>query len=183
MRPITTKVTVHAISRECSLTTSKRQLAFLLFAAAITCLVTVAIGAESLGQIEHRLNRNAYQLCGLVTKVTGSFCWKYVDYGCYCGLHTTSTADPVDDTDACCRVHDNCYGSLFNWCHWLNSPVWFVVYSWECPENRCACTDSPKDNPCDYHTCLCDLILAQCLQNTTYNDEFFHYKKETCYKT
>ncbi|BFZ13276.1 hypothetical protein BsWGS_16315 [Bradybaena similaris] len=137
----------------------------------------MSIESESLGQ--PRLKRNAIQLCRIIGHHTGRFCMDYDTYGCYCGGGLTSTLDPVDDVDNCCRQHDACYDTLSNHCYWWWLSL-LVTYNWDCTDASCSCTDSPTDRECHYHTCQCDLMLGQCLQNATYNQEFYNYTRTAC---
>lgn len=50
-------------------------------------------------------------------------------YGNWCGPGVSGPAAPIDDLDACCMTHDNCYGREGN-------------YSCSCDEALCNCVQN-----------------------------------------
>ncbi|KAL4233173.1 hypothetical protein ACF0H5_007857 [Mactra antiquata] len=122
-----------------------------------------------------RNKRNAFQLCSLVNMYTGSSCLRYTPYGCFCGYGQQGST-PVDDTDRCCKDHDDCYGEIHTQGHctlWIGM---FVGYTYNC-EPTCTCTNV---NKCARKVCECDLQLAKCLGKTSYNQSFRHYDRRQC---
>ncbi|ESO83429.1 hypothetical protein LOTGIDRAFT_222658 [Lottia gigantea] len=143
----------------------------------LPCFVLLYLNVESFQPSHSRHKRTIFQLCGLINYYTGISCWNYNDYGCFCGLGN-SGHKPVDNSDACCRKHDNCYGRLN--CYWYY-PQW-IGYEIDCNNSTCACQDDPVDYACARSVCECDLRLAQCLRDAspTYNEHYKNYDRVLC---
>ncbi|XP_033101468.1 phospholipase A2-like [Anneissia japonica] len=66
-------------------------------------LTLVAVASANVGQFGDMIH----------CQTDRSFITSWLDYdgyGCYCGLG--GTGKPIDDTDQCCLIHDNCYDSV-----------------------------------------------------------------------
>lgn len=63
-------------------------------------------------------------------------------YGNYCGTRNgnAGTDSPINDVDACCKVHDDCLGTIWDWCN---------------PLNRCQCD-------CALANCVARTLVASC---------------------
>lgn len=87
------------------------------------------------------------------------------DYGCWCGKGGRGIT--VDETDECCKTHDNCYteagdvaGSFF--------PSIFEVphtetYAWQCSDATATCSGE-KNTEFEQAVCECDLKAAECFK-------------------
>ncbi|KAK6168844.1 hypothetical protein SNE40_020016 [Patella caerulea] len=141
------------------------------------CTVFFGLSVISLPLDQHREKRTIFQLCGLINFYTERSCWDYNDYGCFCGLGN-SGHKPVDDADACCRKHDNCYGSLA--CYWY-IPQW-TGYEIQCNNSTCTCLDDTQTNACARSVCECDVNLASCLKDAgeTFSDNYRNYNRHLC---
>ncbi|CAH3104332.1 unnamed protein product [Pocillopora meandrina] len=76
-----------------------------------------------------RTQRNLVQFHNMIKCTTSRSSVYYVDYGCYCGYG--GTGNPLDATDRCCQVHDECYGRIMkdpDLCTFSSSVYW-KIYS------------------------------------------------------
>jgi secretory phospholipase A2 len=81
-----------------------------------------------------------------------------------CGLG--GSGDPVDGTDACCQVHDSCYGDIMNnRTRFLACSPYFAFY--DCDFDTA--TELPycisKQDSCSYRVCECDRIATTCFKH------------------
>ncbi|XP_059166721.1 phospholipase A2 'basic'-like [Physella acuta] len=116
--------------------------------------------------------RSIFNLAGLLTQATGrDGAIYYNGYGCFCGLGGYGT--PVDDTDRCCKAHDDCYGTI------MDCWPYVVDYKYSCSGNNCTC--APSNTFCGQKSCKCDLDFANCAARSKYNAIYWNYdKKNKC---
>ncbi|KAJ3590632.1 hypothetical protein NHX12_008582 [Muraenolepis orangiensis] len=90
----------------------------------------------------------------------------YNNYGCWCGFG--GRAEPVDDMDMCCKLHDMCYKTckLTPGC---SSLIHFRGYRFTCDNRQATC--SASNNNCQAALCECDRVAAHCFARTEYNPE------------
>ncbi|XP_022087337.1 phospholipase A2 AP-PLA2-I-like isoform X2 [Acanthaster planci] len=113
----------------------------------------------------------------------------YNHYGCYCGLGGAGT--PLDATDTCCYVHDNCY---------THSPCSINVFQYSIPYKKsvssCGTADATitckkasdypwyygSEKDCAEAICNCDKDLAYCFRETrsTYNEAYRNWSNSKC---
>lgn len=137
--------------------------------------MVILSGLSADGLIHSRQRRNAFQMCSLINMYTGNSCLSYNPYGCFCG-YGQQGSNPVDDTDRCCKEHDDCYGEVHSRNHCFFWSGLFVGYQYDCTK-ACRCLDVEK---CARKVCECDLKLAECLGKATYNTGFKDYDRRQC---
>ncbi|XP_068018940.1 LOW QUALITY PROTEIN: basic phospholipase A2 sphenotoxin subunit B-like [Melanerpes formicivorus] len=116
------------------------------------------------------------QLYKMIKKATGkNALLHYSSYGCYCGLGGRGT--PLDATDRCCQLHDQCYSSLCRWYH-CNAMAQTYSFSWLGGHPTCN-----EESWCSHHSCECDLSLALCLKGTSRSYKWRHlfHNRNKCY--
>lgn len=145
----------------------------IFFCALILLLISVY---QSDGHSLIRTRRNAFQMCNLINKYTGISCFNYNPYGCFCGYGQRGS-NPVDAVDRCCKVHDDCYGEAHTKNHCYFWSGMFVGYKVDC-EDDCECPDQEK---CARKVCECDVKLAQCLGESSFNATFKNYDRSQCF--
>ncbi|XP_013394098.1 basic phospholipase A2 Vb-2 [Lingula anatina] len=131
----------------------------------------------------HRLG-NLLQLGNLISCYTGRSELDYIYYGCYCG--PGGKGIPVDAADACCQVHDNCYGQVkaTGTCPFDTDP-YFRTYRYTGCGSRAPAQCVPASSyifsgTCRAAICQCDLALAQCLGGSPFNKQYEFYDKSSC---
>ncbi|KAJ7337922.1 Phospholipase A2, major isoenzyme [Desmophyllum pertusum] len=121
-----------------------------------------------------RTERNLIQFHSMITCTTSLSSSYYIDYGCYCGYGGKGT--PVDDTDRCCKVHDECYESIQNsdLCS-FSSAVYWKKYK-RLDDTCTGCADA--DGTCKRAICECDGAAARCFAETehTYNEKYYNWQ-------
>ncbi|GFR83364.1 phospholipase A2 [Elysia marginata] len=95
----------------------------------------IDVSSGAISRHPHSIHkRNLFQLCELVSRHTNRGCLEYNYYGCFCGWGNAASHH-VDATDACCRMHDDCYGRVSCWFY-----PQLVTYSFLCSGDTCSCT-------------------------------------------
>ncbi|XP_027045607.1 basic phospholipase A2 homolog 1-like [Pocillopora damicornis] len=123
-----------------------------------------------------RTQRNLVQFHNMIKCTTSRSSLYYVDYGCYCGYG--GTGNPLDATDRCCQVHDECYGRIMkdpDLCTFSSSVYW-KIYS---RDDTCTgCVD--EEGSCERAICECDGAAARCFAESEWNEEHYNYPSEHC---
>ncbi|GAB6029336.1 hypothetical protein CHUAL_005105 [Chamberlinius hualienensis] len=97
----------------------------------------------------------------------------FINYGRYCGLGGSGYA--LDETDNCCKLHDECYTQVKNTheCSNLSDGFYyFLGYSWEKSEDgdvRCVAANDTALGLCSADLCQCDVDIVHCIASTPYN--------------
>ncbi|CAK8697458.1 uncharacterized protein LOC143468693 [Clavelina lepadiformis] len=92
----------------------------------------------------------------------------YGSYGCFCGF--SGKGVPIDDTDKCCKRHDECYAEAENITKtFLESLIIigstiFTSYDSECREGKVVCA---KNSPFKDKLCNCDKEAALCFHKAS----------------
>ncbi|KAL9984688.1 hypothetical protein ACROYT_G007014 [Oculina patagonica] len=113
-------------------------------------------------------------ICG-----TGRNPFDYNGYGCFCGIGGHGT--PVDDTDRCCQVHDDCYTAVSNS---GSCPFSWAVYA--IPYSRKECYGCEPASyywfygKCRHALCKCDSEAVQCFKRSKFNPSFMNYSRDKC---
>ncbi|XP_022112257.1 phospholipase A2 AP-PLA2-I-like [Acanthaster planci] len=152
---------------------------------------TVALArAASTGDIQ-----NVYQF-GKMIMCLGDLGYfeglEYNGYGCYCGYGGEGT--PLDETDTCCKLHDECYGraktdEIGCWAIETYGTIYdYEKYTDESGNCAIKCTKE-EDYPwyvirtkCKAFMCECDRIGAQCFadKRSTFNPKLIDYDNDNC---
>ncbi|XP_067019417.1 basic phospholipase A2 PA-12C-like [Acropora muricata] len=101
--------------------------------------------------------RNLLQFGGMIHCATRRWALEYNGYGCWCGLGGSGT--PVDDTDKCCRAHDNCYDDAIK----KECNPYVTSYS------RKGCTGCASTSKCGRIVCHCDAVAARCFAKAKFD--------------
>mmetsp|Transcript_45125 Transcript_45125/g.71694 ORF Transcript_45125/g.71694 Transcript_45125/m.71694 type:complete len:139 (+) Transcript_45125:128-544(+) len=123
----------------------------------LCCVLLCKLAAGHEAQTAKKVKRNLVQFGHMIKCATGRSPLDYINYGCYCGWG--GGGYPVDDTDRCCKEHDECYGQVGKLC-WPKVVLYF----------RYQCTGcSGLNNSCQSHVCECDRKAALCFKRSHYN--------------
>ena len=126
-------------------------------------LLTAALADEELdAPIHKRSKRSLYTFNNLIrcyfADVSVSL---YFDYGCYCGKGGYGI--PLDETDMCCYVHDQCYGQVYN--KYLlddySYQLYTTSYDFTCA-NKIGHCNATKNGDFQQALCECDRVAAEC---------------------
>lgn len=117
----------------------------------------------------------------------------YIGYGCYCGFGGSGT--PVDGTDGCCKVHDNCYYEVEDSgvCGFENQ-IYLADYVYATAKCGTSSADIACQKAADYGPrehlwpecaaalCECDKSAVQCFAANaeTYSDAYKRYDSQMC---
>ncbi|KAK7107397.1 basic phospholipase A2-like [Littorina saxatilis] len=147
--------------------------------AVLAFLLQLGVGSSLSAHRPRRTKRTILQMCELIQRYTNRGCLDYNDYGCFCGWgNAGSGRKHLDDVDACCLLHDNCYGEVT--CMWFYPQL--VGFSIQCgDDNSCQCQDSRVWSPCARSVCECDLRFAECLGRATYHEHHRSYDWHLCH--
>ncbi|CAF1259265.1 unnamed protein product [Rotaria sp. Silwood1] len=121
---------------------------------------TPAPGPESQG-------RNLIQFGSMIGKILDKSPLDYNGYGCWCGFG--GKGEPVDGTDACCKVHDHCYDEIIKSRENLLSCSPYVsFYSWDLDPNTALprCQNTPGS--CTHRVCECDRAVTECYKQNAH---------------
>ncbi|XP_038664817.1 basic phospholipase A2 nigroxin A-like isoform X2 [Scyliorhinus canicula] len=126
-----------------------------------------------------RHRRDIWQLAKVLSCTTGKnflqISWRYINYGCWCGVR--GAGKPVDGTDWCCMKHDKCYERLNSQCHFFHA--YLTRYSFRCTSRQlvqCA-TDTPGSK-CKHLLCKCDRQFAKCISyQNDYSSRYMRYTR------
>lgn len=124
----------------------------------ILSLVTVI----SSGKLRRR--RDLLDLADMFDMATGLDPSDYIPYGNWCGYG--GQGKPIDLIDACCQVHDDCYGSTERYCS--NQIPHIIQYSWKVNNKLITCEE---ESTCGASVCKCDKDVVECIaqHNHTYS--------------
>ncbi|CAG0915179.1 unnamed protein product [Notodromas monacha] len=89
------------------------------------------------GGMTRRHKRYVGQFGDMIRVATGREALLYNAYGNFCGLGGDPSHEPVDETDACCKAHDDCYEVVDTGvCReaWLRSK--WLYYDWQVLESE-----------------------------------------------
>ncbi|XP_068708644.1 basic phospholipase A2 homolog 1-like [Montipora foliosa] len=122
-----------------------------------------------------RTQRNLIQFHNMIGCGTNRTSAYYVDYGCYCGYG--GGGEPVDETDICCKTHDECYEAVnkADLC-FFESAIYWKSYK---RDNTCTgCAD--PEGTCERAICECDGAAVSCFAQAEYNEDNFDYPQHKC---
>ncbi|GAB6023528.1 hypothetical protein CHUAL_008302 [Chamberlinius hualienensis] len=101
-------------------------------------------------------------LAKMIKVKTGREALEYNWYGNYCGFG--GAGQPVDDTDNCCKMHDDCYDTLLqqSGCvpYFIGYKVNYDGFNITCVENGDYCSSG---------ACTCDSEAANCFSRVSFN--------------
>jgi len=87
------------------------------------------------------------------------------DYGCWCGKGGRGIT--VDETDECCKTHDNCYTDAGELAGSFLPSIFEVphteAYAWQCSDATATCSGE-KNTEFEQAVCECDLKAAECFK-------------------
>ncbi|XP_072016227.1 phospholipase A2 AP-PLA2-I-like [Amphiura filiformis] len=115
----------------------------------------------------------------------------YDGYGCFCGLG--GEGNPLDKTDECCVVHDDCYDQVMKsgLCY-ADNQVYAIDYDYEwanCKTDQASITckktadyTDHKWPECAEMMCECDKQGAICFnaERGTFNEDYKRYDQRLC---
>lgn len=122
--------------------------------------------------------RNVYQLGKMIECTTGRSFWYYLSYGCYCGYGGSGISR--DETDECCKQHDECYQRLID-----TGTCWsWQPYFWTYSHIRAFCDTSYAYiscgsswwSECSVPLCTCDKELAECVRHAEFDYRNFLHR-------
>ncbi|XP_020622303.1 neutral phospholipase A2 3-like [Orbicella faveolata] len=124
----------------------------LLLAFMVGCCLTGLVKEDQNFPLK-RVKRNLLQFGDMIKCATGRSGLAYNGYGCWCGRGGSGT--PVDDTDRCCKTHDECYDrAMEEDCRPYSD--WY---------DRSGCTGCGSNNDrCEKLICECDGAAARSIQ-------------------
>ncbi|KAJ8039031.1 Phospholipase A2, major isoenzyme [Holothuria leucospilota] len=136
------------------------------------------------GLAASRWKRDLLQFNEMVTCLTGrNAAWYYNGYGCWCGKG--GNGNPVDETDQCCKDHDDCYKDLksLGTCStsWdLYTESYKYHYCTKNGDKKTECSRCTKrtvtcdstNNACEMGLCECDKAAVECFQRAQYNGQY-----------
>ncbi|XP_072178585.1 acidic phospholipase A2-like [Diadema setosum] len=142
-------------------------------------IIVFHCGVSASGDARKRGRRSVLQFSQMVRCATGrSALWDYNGYGCWCGVGGRGT--PVDGTDRCCKVHDECYDGIKRDCS--ESPYWtnyrYSKYNCESGSPWITCDDGW--NSCKRRLCECDRQAALCFAKQSFNSRYRSYSNANC---
>ncbi|XP_071953773.1 uncharacterized protein [Antedon mediterranea] len=107
----------------------------------------------------------------------------YNHYGCWCGFGGVGT--PVDETDRCCKNHDQCYGEAIDTGKCSNIQSYIARYKFSTTGCRSdaslTCEDVfQEDTDCGKAICTCDREAALCFETASYDSKYRKHSRKTC---
>ncbi|KAM7438401.1 Phospholipase A2 [Porites harrisoni] len=103
----------------------------------------------------------------------------YNGYGCYCGFG--GKGKPLDQTDRCCQIHDECYNSVIR-----SDSCPFDKAVYVMPYSRVGCFRCKPASyywfygKCRHSLCKCDSEAVQCFKRSKFNPRFINYPQDKC---
>eukprot|EP00057_Strongylocentrotus_purpuratus_P008691 XP_011663165.1 PREDICTED: basic phospholipase A2 1 isoform X2 [Strongylocentrotus purpuratus] len=143
--------------------------------------VCLLFGIGQADLVHRRRPRAIWQFSSMIECATGRPAWHFNNYGCWCGLG--GGGKPVDEVDACCRSHDECYDYLTEEGTCSLFTLYFTSYLYErrhCEEMEEPSIACGEGSPCRTGLCDCDREAALCLAHAKYNDHRHNYDKDLC---
>lgn len=121
----------------------------------LCCLMLFStLAIKSRAQPEGRSISGFVEMC---LDYIGLKAFRYVKYGCYCGIGRSS-GPVMDDVDRCCYDHDKCYEQLnAKGCNPKSEEYTFRIV-----KKKIIC--SAKNGSCAMETCLCDKTASECFK-------------------
>ncbi|XP_041475957.1 phospholipase A2-like isoform X2 [Lytechinus variegatus] len=129
-----------------------------------------------------RSRRSLLEFGIMIKCSTGRWPLDYNGYGCYCGRG--GKGHPIDEVDACCKQHDECYDRLLesNACKNL---VHAYIRPYRFWQKRCWKKDAQvtcySKRPCSRGLCHCDRQAALCFSRAKYNEDLEDFDRDKCH--
>jgi secretory phospholipase A2 len=77
--------------------------------------------------------------------------------------------EPVDDIDACCKAHDQCYDDIKNFrTNILPCSPYLRFYNWDLDSKTFLPICKDKSDSCAYRICECDRIVTECYKENAH---------------
>ncbi|GAB6023529.1 phospholipase A2 group [Chamberlinius hualienensis] len=115
--------------------------------------------------------RSIITFADMILQESGKNPFRFITYGRYCG-YGSEEGPPVDETDACCQIHDMCYDKLLNT---SGCQPYIDKYDFMREKLNLICVQS--DDKCAFGACECDLSCARCFKNSTYDSKHVKLNK------
>eukprot|EP00057_Strongylocentrotus_purpuratus_P034409 XP_795063.2 PREDICTED: phospholipase A2, minor isoenzyme-like [Strongylocentrotus purpuratus] len=128
-----------------------------------------------------RSRRSLLEFAIMIKCHTGRWPLDYNGYGCYCGMGGEGRV--IDEVDACCKWHDECYDRLLD-SKACKNLVHVYIRPYRFWQRRCWKKDAEikcySKRPCSRGLCQCDREAALCFARAKYNEELEDFDRDKC---